>query len=88
MIRSASPWSRVKWNAHPGPARLSARSGLTGIEDTMLRYMPSVAGAIYVKREGEIPGLPGAAGSASAEAVWVNGINGLASVCGIWDVYP
>ena len=24
----------------------------------MLRYMPSVAGAIYVKREGEIPGLP------------------------------
>ena len=29
-IGSASPWSRVKWNAHPGPARLSARSGLRG----------------------------------------------------------
>ena len=27
-IRSASPWSRVKSNAHPGPARPSVRSGL------------------------------------------------------------
>ena len=46
------------------------------IADIMLRYMPSVAGAIYVKREGEIPGLPGAAGSASAEIVWVTGRHG------------
>ena len=44
-----------------------------GIEDTMLRYMPLVAGAIYIKREGEIPGRPGASGSASTWAVWVNG---------------
>ena len=29
-IRSASPWSRVKWNAHPGPARPLAQSGLRG----------------------------------------------------------
>ena len=29
-----------------------------GIEDTMLRYMPLTAAAIYIKREGEIPGLP------------------------------
>ena len=47
-----------------------------GIVDTMLRYMPSVAGALYVKREGEIPGLPGAAGSASSEIVWVTGRHG------------
>ncbi len=47
-----------------------------GIEDTMLRYMPSVAGALYVKREGEIPGLPGAAGAANDEIVWVNGRHG------------
>lgn len=36
-----------------------------GVEDTILRYLPSIAGAIYIKREGEIPGLPGACGSAS-----------------------
>ena len=47
-----------------------------GIEDTILRYMPSVAGAIYIKREGEIPGLPGAGGSASSWAVWSNGRHG------------
>ena len=47
-----------------------------GIEDTILRYMPSVAGAIYIKREGEIPGRPGAAGSASSWAVWVTGRHG------------
>ena len=46
------------------------------IADTMLRYLPSVAGALYVKREGEIPGLPGAAGSASPEIVWVTGRHG------------
>ena len=39
----------------------------------MLRYMPSVAGTIYIKREGEIPGLPGAAGAGATWAVWVNG---------------
>ena len=50
-----------------------------GIEDTMLRYMPLVAGAIYIKREGEIPGLQGA-GAASQWAVWVNGANG-------WDEF-
>ena len=47
-----------------------------GVEDTILRYMPSVAGAIYIKREGEIPGRPGAAGSASSWAVWVTGRHG------------
>ena len=47
-----------------------------GIVDTMLRYMPSVAGALYVKREGEIPVAPGAAGSASSEIVWVTGRHG------------
>ena len=44
-----------------------------GIEDTILRYMPLVANAIYIKREGEIPGLPGAGGGAARWAVWVNG---------------
>ena len=38
----------------------------SGVEDTVLRYMPSVAGAIYVKWKGEIPGLSGACGSASS----------------------
>ena len=47
-----------------------------GIEDTMLRYMPSVAGALYVKREGDIPGKTGSAGSASSEIVWVTGRHG------------
>ena len=47
-----------------------------GVEDTILRYMPSVAGAIYIKREAEIPERPGAAGSASPWVVWVNGIHG------------
>ena len=43
-----------------------------GIEDSMLRYMPSVDGALYVTRRGEIPGSPGAGGSASAYVVWSN----------------
>ena len=47
-----------------------------GIEDTILRYMPSVAAAIYIKREGEIPGLPGATGAAARWAVWLNGRHG------------
>ena len=47
-----------------------------GIEDSMLRYMPSVAGALYVKREGDIPTSPGASGSASPEIVWVTGRHG------------
>ena len=47
-----------------------------GVEDTVLRYLPSVAGTIYIKREGEIPGLPGAGGSASSWVVWVNGRHG------------
>ena len=48
-----------------------------GIEDTMLRYMPSVAGVLYIKREGEIPGVTvNTAGSASPEAVWMNGRQG------------
>ena len=46
------------------------------VEDTMLRYMPSVAGTLYVKREGEIPGIPAAAGGASTWVVWTNGVNG------------
>jgi hypothetical protein len=37
-----------------------------GVEDTVLRYMPSIAGAIYIKREGGIPGIPGACGSVSS----------------------
>ena len=44
-----------------------------GIEDTILRYMPLVAGTIYIRREGEIPGRPGAAGTAGTWAVWMNG---------------
>ena len=43
------------------------------VVDVMQRFMPSVADALYVKREGEIPGLPGAAGAASDEVVWING---------------
>ena len=46
------------------------------VVDVMQRFMPSVADALYVKREGEIPGLPGAGGSASKELVWVNGRHG------------
>ena len=45
----------------------------TGIEDTILRYLPLVANTIYIKREGEIPGLPGAGGAGARWAVWVNG---------------
>ncbi len=47
-----------------------------GIEDTMLRYMPLIDGAIYVTREGEIPGLPGAGGAASPWIVWNNFLHG------------
>ena len=53
-----------------------------GIEDTMLRYMPLVAAAIYIKRGGKIP-IPSAepaAGAASQWAVWVNGRKG-------WDEF-
>ena len=42
----------------------------------MQRYMPSVADAIYVKREGEIPGSPGASGVANSRVVWINGRHG------------
>ena len=47
-----------------------------GVEETMLRYMPSVSGALYIKREGEIPGSPGASGAAGTHVVWVNGRHG------------
>ena len=49
-----------------------------GVEDTILRYLPLVANTIYIKREGEIPGLPGAGGAAGGRgwAVWVNGRHG------------
>ena len=47
-----------------------------GVEDTMLRYMPSVAGVLYIKREGEIPTNPGASGAAGTDVVWVNGRHG------------
>ena len=43
------------------------------VVDLMQRFMPSVADAIYVKREGDIPNAPGASGSASDEVVWVSG---------------
>ncbi len=43
-----------------------------GVEDTVLRYMPLVAGTVYIKWEGEIPGLPGACGSASSWVVIIN----------------
>ena len=48
------------------------------VVDVMHRFMPSVADALYVKREGEIPGLPGAAGAANDEVVWVTGRHGWA----------
>ena len=51
-----------------------------GIEDTMLRYMPLTAGAIYIKRKGAIPGKNDTAGAASQWAVWVNGRKG-------WDEF-
>ena len=51
-----------------------------GIEDTMLRYMPLAAGAIYIKREGAIPEKNNVGGAASQWAVWVNGALG-------WDEY-
>ena len=46
------------------------------VVDVMQRFMPSVADALYVKREGEIPSAPGAAGAASDEVVWVTGRHG------------
>ena len=46
------------------------------VVDVMQRFMPSVADALYVKREGEIPSAPGAAGAASNEVVWVTGRHG------------
>ncbi|MCY4585587.1 MAG: hypothetical protein OXB98_06060 [Bryobacterales bacterium] len=42
------------------------------VVDVMQRFMPSVVDALYVKREGEIPGLPRASGAASPEVVWLN----------------
>ena len=54
----------------------SRREVPAGIEDIMLRYMPSVAGALYVQREGDIPGAPGAGGAAGAHVVWLNGRHG------------
>ena len=46
------------------------------VVDLMQRYLPSVADAVYIKSEGEIPGVPGAVGSASEEVVWINGRDG------------
>ncbi|MDE0165206.1 MAG: hypothetical protein OXL36_08935 [Bryobacterales bacterium] len=46
------------------------------VVDVMQRFMPSVADAIYVKREGEVPNRPGASGSASYDVVWVTGRHG------------
>ena len=46
------------------------------VVDVMQRFMPSVADAIYVKREGDIPNAPGASGSASNHVVWVSGRHG------------
>ena len=43
------------------------------VVDVMQRFMPSVADALYVKREGDIPTSPGASGSASTDVVWVSG---------------
>ncbi|MDE2811445.1 MAG: hypothetical protein OXM01_00340 [Gemmatimonadota bacterium] len=46
------------------------------VVDLMQRFLPSVADAIYVKREGEIPAAEGASGAASDEVVWINGRHG------------
>ena len=46
------------------------------VVDLMQRFMPSVADALYIKREGEIPGSPGASGIASTRGVWINGRHG------------
>ena len=46
------------------------------VVDLMQRFMPSVADALYIKREGEIPGSPGASGVASWRGVWINGRHG------------
>ena len=44
-----------------------------GIEDTILRYMPLIAGTIYIKWEGQIPGRSlNACGSASTWMVIIN----------------
>ena len=41
-----------------------------GIDDTIGRYLPSVAGTLYVKTDSEIPGRPGAIGSTNSRIVW------------------
>ena len=44
-----------------------------GVEDTILRYLPSVAGTVYIKWIGQIPGLrPSVCGSASSWVVISN----------------
>ena len=49
------------------------------VVDVMQRFMPSVADALYVKREGEIPSAPGAGGAASKNVVWLTGRHGWAT---------
>ncbi len=46
------------------------------VVDVMQRFMPSVADTLYVKREGEIPGLGGVGGAAGKEVVWLTGRHG------------
>ena len=62
-IRSASPCSRAKSSGSPGPAPPWERSGLTWWYDVMQRFMPSVADALYVKREVRFPSCSRCVGS-------------------------
>ena len=44
----------------------------TGVEDTVLRYMPLIAGAVYIKWRGEIPGALGTCARAGTWAIPIN----------------
>ena len=43
-----------------------------GVEDTVLRYMPLIAGAVYIKWRGEIPGALGTCARAGTWAIPIN----------------
>ena len=58
-----------------------------GVEDTILRYMPLVANTIYIRREGEIPGLrePAAPRRQRLGSLGERPL-GLGSLQGIWNL--